>query len=1232
MNEPPNIGLAFRVFLAAILLALGLLLVALGATNVQAAEHQPTITVSPTSGIVGKRISVTGNGFPPSTSLGILFNGVRVGDAFSDDTGSLYASFTVPTRAGGIYRISADGAAAQGFAIIPTVSVSPKSGPPGSKVHITGTGFYREDEVNVMFQGRVVQSLVVSDNGLVANTFTVPVVPSGSQVVSVNGSASGTHRNTFVVTPKIMVDVSKGVPGSMAVVNGTGFAAREQGITVLLGTNTVASQVSADYRGEWSASFQIPVTYGGSHQIRAYGSLTAKNTVDNVLFRVAPSLSLKPTIGQPGSRITVSGVGASAGERISIVVGKDLVEAQATADRLGVWSASITVPVVPRGPVQIRATGTSGHRTEQQLSVVPGVSLASDPAVPPGSMMTVKGRGFEPDQIGISINFDGSTVALANSDGNGSWTATFKVPAAATGKYSITVGGSNTELHLTMAVIPTISLKRHVGSPRELITITGQGFAAQEREIKVTLADTIVASDITAGADGSWSASFIVPALPSGAYPVVASGSETSRPDILEDTFNIGLHLTLGTGTGIPGTAVGISGRGFGKGEKDITITYDGVTVASGVVADRLGTFSTTFIVPPSGAGQHVIKVSSATADNDLDSEIGFTVVPGIAVEITSGPPGTSVDVSGSGFTARSNEITISYDNTPVLTGVATDAEGGFRISFIIPPSPAGLHQITVSEPLTTSATSPQKGFRVIPTASLSDPFGHVGMNLDVIGQGFEPATTVTITYDNLKRAAIFTDPTGSFHLTFPIPESRGGEHSVNAYDERGNKIQLPFLVESQPPLAPSLLSPINGESGGWFGGFRPTPSWSNVDDPSGVTYTLEMATDPHFLNPILIQENLSSPAYLLTEDQGLPRGNYYWRVKATDLADNEGPWSPVFVVQSGIVPIWMLPALGVLVVLGSGGGAYTFIYRRRLQARQGTMLPELIRITKPGPMASLPMPSGPLALGQGPLLALPSPAQTGGPLVKKEAKPASAKTPSLESQTQIRLVKDFVGSIPVLQVSHDLVWLEQLIEAMDKPMDNPARDIYEWVLEDQINVSYRPPWSQHPAYQVLLEVDSARPLVESLDAYTESVNSCAVEAMELVWRIHASLTTAYPVDNLQVRQWRFVHSIAQSAVGWSRGLYLEHPTVRDYYFEEEAAPSGERILSLVGGDNTAFPGVILTELNEVEALFYREVHVDLRRASAQDERVQLLATRLALTDGQRRQVVALITKLNGKR
>ena len=163
---------------------------------------------------------------------------------------------------------------------------------------------------------------------------------------------------------------------------------------------------------------------------------------------------------------------------------------------------------------------------------------------------------------------------------------------------------------------------------------------------------------------------------------MLASGSVTSRPDILEDTFNIGLHLTLGATSGTPGTAVGIGGRGFGKGEKDITITYDGVTVASGIVADRLGTFRATFIVPPSGMGQHIIRVSSATADNKLASEIGFKVVPGMAVELTSGTPGSSVVVSGSEKFPSQTTETAELLVTPAGFEPASPPRKGCKMAF----------------------------------------------------------------------------------------------------------------------------------------------------------------------------------------------------------------------------------------------------------------------------------------------------------------------------------------------------------------------------------------------------------------------------------------------------------------------------------------------------------------------------------------------------------------------
>ena len=568
--------------------------------------------------------------------------------------------------------------------------------------------------------------------------------------------------------------------------------------------------------------------------------------------------------------------------------------------------------------------------------------------------------------------------------------------------------------------------------------------------------------------------------------------------------------------------------------------------------------------------------------------------------------------VTGSGFGANARHIAVTYDDARVLSGVTTDSQGAFSASFLVPPSQAGLHKIQVSDPITPTATPPSRGFTVSPDVVLSSPYGHVGMNLHVIGQGFEPATTITLTYDDLTRAAVLTDDSGSFRLEFSVPISTQGDHLAALYDEQGNKFQLPFLVENESPSAPSLLSPSPGEHGGLFGGFRPTVNWSPVDDPSGVAYTLVIATDPNFYNPVLIEEGLASPARMLSKDQALSRGEYYWRVKAIDQASNEGPWSPASVMHSGIIPFWMVPAVAVLVVLTSGGGVSTYIYRRRLRAREETIIPELLAI-RSGTIAGLPPPSFTAALGAGLRRALPIPSPKG-------------KIISLEEQVQIGMVKDFLDSIPVLKVSHDLVWLEELIETQEGPGD----DTYERVLDGQIEVLYHPGWMQHPAYQALQQAPSAQAFVQNLAEHAASVNDCAADTLELLWKIHTSAETAFPLNTLEAHRWQFVLSVAQSAIAWYLGIYLEHPSTREYSIQPTVKSGGDSLFSLLGNKDTPFVAPIVEALIEEEVLLLRDLHIELRQAYGQDEQVQVLATKLALTNGQREQLLSTIARHNG--
>jgi hypothetical protein len=67
---------------------------------------------------------------------------------------------------------------------------------------------------------------------------------------------------------------------------------------------------------------------------------------------------------------------------------------------------------------------------------------------------------------------------------------------------------------------------------------------------------------------------------------------------------------------------------------------------------------------------------------------------------------------------------------------------------------------------------------------------------------------------------------------------------------------------------------------------------WSGVSDPSGITYTLEVADNYAFLPTGLIIKRTGLTDTSCALD--IAPGTYYWRVKAVDGADNESEWSYV--------------------------------------------------------------------------------------------------------------------------------------------------------------------------------------------------------------------------------------------------------------------------------------------------------------------------------------------------
>lgn len=402
----------------------------------------------------------------------------------------------------------------------------------------------------------------------------------------------------------------------------------------------------------------------------------------------------------------------------------------------------------------------------------------------------------------------------------------------------------------------------------------------------------------------------------------------------------IGGDLTIDPDNGTVDTEVEIIGIGFSTRE-DITIEYDGdeLRIEFGDDdTDSDGDFVSTILIPESTAGDHTIRVIVSSIEVDSD----FTVEPEIIMAPTSGPTGSSVSVSGTGYDRRS-EITIYFGNVGVASSL-TNSDGSFNATFNVPDLEAGIYDIEAedddsnidtakytitvpSAPAPTPTPTPTAPAPSLTTATISATSGAIGANIVIGGAGFEADGTVTIKYDGENIVTAKADGNGIFWAAFAIPAGKSGDHVVIATDGT-NTEQFTFTVETTSPPAPAPLVPEMGvevESPVAF-------DWKNVIDESvPVTYSLQIATSRDFSSSSIVveKEGLQTSVYTVTEkEQEKLVGQsdpYYWRVRAVDGAANVGEWSGTgefYVSPPFSLPSWArytLIGLGALVLFAAG-------------------------------------------------------------------------------------------------------------------------------------------------------------------------------------------------------------------------------------------------------------------------------------------------------------------------
>ncbi len=113
----------------------------------------------------------------------------------------------------------------------------------------------------------------------------------------------------------------------------------------------------------------------------------------------------------------------------------------------------------------------------------------------------------------------------------------------------------------------------------------------------------------------------------------------------------------------------------------------------------------------------------------------------------------------------------------------------------------------------------------------------------------------------------------------------------VRAVDGAGNPSEWTaawsFTVDATTPPVPVLASPSNGKA---ITDSTPWVDWSDVTDPSGVHYQIQVDDDSGFGSPEFSRTWINSSSCVVTTE--LADGTYYWKVRVVDGAGNAGAWT----------------------------------------------------------------------------------------------------------------------------------------------------------------------------------------------------------------------------------------------------------------------------------------------------------------------------------------------------
>jgi len=319
------------------------------------------VTVSPATAAVGDKITVSGTGFAASQSVTIYFDDETAGSATTNSLGTFTSTtFTVPASYWGSHTIRAQDAsgyyAAVTFSTKQSTTLSPTSGPVGTKVTITGNGFNANTTITITFDDAAVTTataaVTTDSKGSFSTSFNIPASSGGTHQVKAS-DGTNTDTRTFTVSASSSVSPTSGYVGTKVTVNGSGFYANVS-VSILF-DNVLVKSILTDAKGSFSTSFEVPARGAGTYKIRATDGANIKDTD----FTVLTSATISPVTstaspGYVGTLVTVNGIGFMPNRTLTITYdGQQVATGIVGSD--GSFSVTFNAPASGKGAHTVTA-------------------------------------------------------------------------------------------------------------------------------------------------------------------------------------------------------------------------------------------------------------------------------------------------------------------------------------------------------------------------------------------------------------------------------------------------------------------------------------------------------------------------------------------------------------------------------------------------------------------------------------------------------------------------------------------------------------------------------------------------------------------------------------------------------------------------------------------------------------------------------------------------------------